>query len=178
MSNEELAQSLPCEEEEDEVNLLNLCHGEKTKDEIQRFHKTSWSPAFSSSGTFCVVFHSFRNCSSEKVWCFRNYSSEKVWCLRDYSSEKVWCFRNYSSEKVWCLRDYSSEKVWCFRNYSSEKVWCFRNYSSEKVWCSCTYSSEKVWCSLINVTHDLLLSFTERIYKPPLNADLFRQSMC
>ena len=123
MSNEELAQSLPCEEEEDEVNLLNLCHGEKTKDEIQRFHKTSWSPAFSSSGTFCVVFYSFRNCSSEKVWCFRDYSSEKVWC--------------------------------------------FRNYSSEKVWCSCDYSSEKVWYSLINVTHDLLLSFTERIYKPP-----------
>ena len=145
MSNEELAQSLPCEEEEDEVNLLNLCHGEKTKDEIQRFHKTSWSPAFSSSGTFCMVFYSFCNCSSEKVWCFRDYSSEKVWCSCDYSSEKVWYFRNYSSEKVWC-----------FRNYSSEKV----------------------WCSLINVTHDLLLSFTERIYKPPLNADLFRKSMC
>ena len=123
MSNEELAQSLPCEEEEDEVNLLNLCHGEKTKDENQRFHKTSWSPAFSSSGTFCMVSYSFRNYSLEKVWCFRNYSSERVWYFRDYSSEKV-------------------------------------------------------WCSLINVTHDLLLSFTERIYKPPLNADLFRQSMC
>ena len=134
MSNEELAQSLPCEEEEDEVNLLNLCHGEKTKDENQRFHKTSWSPAFSSSGTFCLLFYSFRNCSSEKVWCFRNYSSEKVWCSCDYSSEKVWCFCDYSSEKVWCFRDYSSEKE---------------------------------WCSLINVTHDLLLSFTERIYKPP-----------
>ena len=156
MSNEELAQSLPCEEEEDEVNLLNLCHGEKTKDEIQRFHKTSWSPAFSSSGTFCMVFYSFRNCSSEKVWHFCDYSSEKVWCFLIYSSEKVWYFRNYSSEKVWCS--------------------C--NYSSEKVCCSCTYSSEKECCSLINVTHDLLLSFTERIYKPPLNADLFRQSMC
>ena len=35
MGNEELAQSLPCKEEEDEVNLLNHCHGEKTKDEIQ-----------------------------------------------------------------------------------------------------------------------------------------------
>ena len=103
---------MPCEEEEDEVNLLNLCHGEKTKDEIQRFHKTSWSPAFSSSGTFCLLFYSFRNCSSEKVWCFRNYSSEKVWCSCDYSSEKVWCFCDYSSEKVWCFRDYSSEKVW------------------------------------------------------------------
>ena len=145
MSNEELAQSLPCEEEEDEVNLLNLCHGEKTKDENQRFHKTSWSPAFSSSGTFCMVSYSFRNYSLEKVWCFRNYSSERVWYFRDYSSEKVWCSCNYSSEKVCC---------------------------------SCTYSSEKECCSLINVTHDLLLSFTERIYKPPLNADLFRQSMC
>ena len=34
-SNESLPQSLPCKEEEDEVNLLNHCHGEKTKDEIQ-----------------------------------------------------------------------------------------------------------------------------------------------
>ena len=35
MGNDELAQSLPCKEEEDEVNLLNHCHGEKMKDEIQ-----------------------------------------------------------------------------------------------------------------------------------------------
>ena len=35
MGNDELAQSLPCKEEEDEVNLLNHCHGEKMKDGSQ-----------------------------------------------------------------------------------------------------------------------------------------------
>ena len=119
MSNEELAQSLPCEEEEDEVNLLNLCHGEKTKDEIQRFHKTSWSPAFSSSGTFCLLFYSFRSCSSEKVWCFRSCSSEKVWCFRNYSSEKVWYLMIVRQKK--CI--FAASTYWVHSYNSAVNGW-------------------------------------------------------
>ena len=53
MGNEELAQSLPCKEEEDEVNLLNHCHGEKTKDEIQGRKPCL---GFGATGRVCNIF--------------------------------------------------------------------------------------------------------------------------